>query len=98
MFLSLRARRTVMGASLSRELLLEELVDTLKSMKQRLGAVESEVAGLRKSVINANVAHNEHSRLINQMQRHIFHSTLLEEGRSKSVRPVRRQSQSLVLK
>lgn len=87
-----------MGVSVSHELLLEELVATTRSIKQRLGVVETEVAGLRKSVINANVAHNEHSRLLSQMQSHVFNATLLEEGRSRSVRPVKRQSQSLVLK
>lgn len=89
-----------MGLSGSHELLLEELTDTLRSIKQRVGKLESETASLRQSFMNNNVAHNEHSRLINQVHEHIFNTKLLEEGRSRSVRhhkPKKFHTQSLVL-
>lgn len=75
-----------MGAFGSHELLIEELVESIRSMKQRIGVLETETAALRKSVINNNVAHNEHSRIISKTDEHIFNTKLLEEGRSRSVR------------
>ena len=89
------------SVSSSQELLLEGLADTVRSIKQRLGSLENEVAGLRKSVINNNVAHNEHSRILSKIEEHIFNVKLLEEGRSRSVRhhhKNKHHTQSLVLK
>ena len=90
-----------MGISSSHELLIENLTETIRSMKTRLGKLETETAALRKSLINTNVAHNEHSRLISSLDQHIVNSKLLEEGRSMSVRHNKTRShraQSLVLK
>lgn len=90
-----------MGVSGSHELLVQELTDTVRSIKSRLGRLETETASLRKSVINNNVAHNEHSRLISGIEEHIFNVKLLEEGRSMSVRHHKKNkhhTQSLILK
>lgn len=90
-----------MGASTSHELLIEHLVESVRSMKHRIGILETETAALRKSVINNNVAHNEHSRIISKIDEHIFNTKLLEEGRSRSVRhvkPNKFHTKSLVLK
>jgi len=86
--------------SSSQELLLEGLAETVRSMKQRLGRLENDFAALRKSVINNNVAHNEHSRIISKLEEHIFNVKVLEEGRSRSVRHHKNQNhtQSLILK
>lgn len=86
--------------SSSQELLLEGLAETVRSMKQRLGRLENDSAALRKSVINNNVAHNEHSRIISKLEEHIFNVKLLEEGRSRSVRHHKNKhhTQSLILK
>jgi hypothetical protein len=78
-----------MGASSSHNLLVEEMWEITRSIKHRLGILETETAALRKSVINNNVAHNEHSRLLSKMDEHIFNVKLLEEGRSRSVRRVK---------
>lgn len=91
-----------MGASSSHTLpLVVEMWEIIRSIKIRLGCLETETAALRKSVININVAHNEHSRLISKMDEHIFKVKLLEEGRSHSVRhvkPNKRHTQSMILK
>lgn len=90
-----------MGVSVSHSLLYEELCDNLRRIKLRLGVLETETAALRKSVINNNVAHNEHSRIISKIDEHIFNTKLLEEGRSRSVRHHknnRHYTQSLILK
>lgn len=90
-----------MGVSGSHELLVQELTETVRSIKQRLSRLESETAALRKSVINNNVAHNEHSRIISKLEEHIFNVKLLEEGRSRSVRHHKNNkhhTQSLILK
>lgn len=82
-------------------LLLQDLVETMRSIKQRIGVLETETAALRKSVINNNVAHNEHSRLLSRIDEHIFNVKLLEEGRSRSVRhhkPNKYHTKSLILK
>ncbi|CAM9105320.1 unnamed protein product [Ectocarpus sp. 8 AP-2014] len=91
-----------MGNDISHNLLLE-LAESVRSIKQRLGRLESDVAALRKSVMNNNVGFNEHSRLISEMQNHIFNAKLLEEGKSRSVRRHksinnRDHARSLVLK
>lgn len=91
-----------MGNEMSHNLLLE-LAESVRSIKQRLGKLETDVAALRKSVINNNVACNDHSRAISKIEGHIFHAKLLEEGMSRSVRhhkPVdgKSHSKSLVLK
>ncbi|CAM9090635.1 unnamed protein product [Ectocarpus sp. 12 AP-2014] len=81
--------------------LLQELIDAIRSVKKRIGVLETETAALRKSVINNNVAHNEHSRIISRIDEHIFDVKLLEEGRSRSVRhhkPNRYHTQSLYVK
>lgn len=90
-----------MGISSSHELLIEDLTETIRSMKTRLGKLETETAALRKSLINTNVAHNEHSRIISRLDQQFVNSKLLEEGRSMSVRHNKTKnyrSQSLVLK
>lgn len=90
-----------MGVSASHDLLVEELVDNIRSMKQRIAVLETETAALRKSVINNNVAHNEQSRIITKMDEYMFNTKLLEEGRSRSVRhvkPNKYHTQSLILK
>jgi hypothetical protein len=90
-----------MGVSTSHELLVEQLTETVRSIKHRLGVLENESAALRKSVINNNVAHNEHSRIISRIEEHIFNVKLLEEGRSRSVRhhkTNKHHTQSLILK
>ena len=90
-----------MGASTSHELLIEDLVESVRSMKSRIGVLETETAALRKSVINNNVAHNEQSRIISKIDQHIFNTKLLEEGRSRSVRhvkPNKFHTKSLVVK
>lgn len=89
------------SVSSSQELLLEALADTVRSIKHRLGTLENESAALRKSVINNNVAHNEHSRIISKLEEHIFNIRLLEEGRPVSVRhhhTNKHHTQSLILK
>lgn len=75
-----------MGLSSSHELLLEEWTVALRCIKQRVAVLETETAALRRSVINNNVAHNEHSRRISKIDGHLFNMKLLEEGRSRSVR------------
>lgn len=90
-----------MGASSSNQLLVEEMWEIIRSIKERLGHLETETAALRRSVINNNVAHNEHSRLLSKMNEHIFNVKLLEEGRSRSVRHVKRNkfhTQSMIIK
>lgn len=74
-----------MGNEISHDLLLE-LAESVRSIKQRLGRLETDVAALRKSVINNNVCCNEHSREISKLRDHIFSAKLMEEGRSRSVR------------
>ncbi|CAM9101414.1 unnamed protein product [Ectocarpus sp. 12 AP-2014] len=89
-----------MGNDISHNLLLE-VAESIRSIKQRLGGLETDVAALRKSVINNNVGYNEHSRVIKKLEEHIFNVKLLEEGRSRSVRhhkPNKFHTQSLVLK
>lgn len=71
---------------MSQNLLLEELTETLRGIKKRLARLETETAALRRSVINNNVAHNEHSRLISKLDQHLTKAKILEEGRSLSVR------------
>ncbi|CAN0560307.1 unnamed protein product, partial [Ectocarpus sp. 12 AP-2014] len=93
---------TEMGNEISQNLLLE-LAESVRSIKQRLGGLETDVAALRKSVINNNVGCNEHSRAISKIQDHVFNAKLMEEGRSRSVRhhkPIdsRSHTKSLVLK
>lgn len=90
-----------MGASSSHQFLIEEMWGIIRSIKERLGNLETETAALRRSVINNNVAHNEHGRLLSKMDAHIFNVKLLEEGRSRSVRhvkPNKFHTQSMILK
>ena len=98
-----------MGNEISHSLLLE-LAESVRSIKQRLGRLETDVAALRKSVINNsvdiinnNVDCKKHSGEISKLKDHIFNAKLLEEGRSRSVRhqkPIdkRNHAKSLVLK
>ncbi|AAK14475.1 EsV-1-49 [Ectocarpus siliculosus virus 1] len=97
---------TKMGNEISHSLVLE-LAESVRSIKQRLGRLETDVAALRKSVINNNVGCNDHGRAISKIEGHIFNAKLMEEGRSRSVRhhkPIinnninRGHAQSLVLK
>lgn len=76
---------TGMGNEMSHNLLLE-FVESVQSIKQRLGRLETDVAALRKSVINNNVGCNEHSRVISKIEDHILNAKLLDKGRSRSVR------------
>lgn len=90
-----------MGVTASHELLVEEMVESIRALKERVGRLETETAALRKSVINNNVAHDEHSRHLSKLDEHIFYVKLLDEGRSRSVRhhkPNKYHTQSLVLK
>ena len=54
--------------------LLLELAESVQSIKQRLGRLETDVAALRKSVINNNVGCNEQSRVISKIEEHIFNA------------------------
>lgn len=82
--------------------LLLELAESVRSVKLRLGMLETDVAAIHKSVVKSNVGHNEHSRIISKIEDHIFNMKLLEEGRPRSVRhhhnPQKFHTQSLVLK
>lgn len=89
-----------MGNEISHNLLLE-LAESVRSIKQRLGRMETDVAALRTSVINNGVGYNEHSRLLSKIESHLFKAKILEEGISRSVRqhkPRKSHTQSLVLK
>jgi len=88
-----------MGVSPSHNQLVQELTETLRLIKRRIGRLETDTAALRKSVINNNVTHNEHSRIIAKLDEHIFKNKLLEEGRSRSVRHNKNKfhTQSLIL-
>ena len=90
-----------MGASVSHECLIQELMEKIRSLTQRVACLETEAATLRKSVINNNVAHNELARKVWELNEHVFNIQLLQEGRSRSVRHHKSNkfhTQSLVLK
>lgn len=90
-----------MGNDVSHILLLE-LAESVRSIKQRLGILETDVAALHKSVVKSSVGHSEHGKIISKIEDHIFNMKLLEEGRPLSVRhhnkPSKFHTQSLVLK